>query len=275
MRHFFPARPLSRGAALLLWGFSRIARRRLRRGFRAVRVLRPEQLKSLPAGPLVIYLNHPSWWDPLVCLLLARTLQPGRQHRAPISAASLREYRFFGNIGMFPVEQDSLRGAAQFLRASTAVLESGGVLWITAEGHFTDARVRPTRLKAGLGALLHRSGPVTVLPLALEYTFWNQRAPEVLAAFGEPFLVHSGRQHSTAEWTALLESRLQALQEELAAASLRRDESAFTTVLQGARGTSGVYGVWQRVRSGLRGTKHATDHEAGSKDSGRSAGGEQ
>ncbi len=26
----------------------------------------------------------------------------------------------------------------------------------------------------------------TFLPLALEYTFWNERAPEMLAAFGEP-----------------------------------------------------------------------------------------
>ncbi len=258
---------LPRGSGLLLRAFSIIARRRLRRGFRAVRLLHAERLRELPSGPVVIYLNHPSWWDPLACIAIARRLLPGRMHRAPISELALEEYRFFRNLGMFPVEQDSPRGATQFLRAAKAVLAANGVLWITAQGHFTDARIRPVRLMAGLGALLQRSANVTVIPLAVEYTFWNQRLPEALAAVGEPLRVAAVRERSAAGWTALLEQHLQAAQDALAEASLTRDPAAFMTVLEGKRGTSGMYGAWQRLRSRFAGQDYQADHLA---DAGRS-----
>ena len=253
---------LSLWSRLLLLLFSMIGRRRLRRNFRAVRMLHAERLRHIPAGPLVIYLNHPSWWDPIVCAELARRLLPGREHRAPISEASLREYPFFRRIGMFPVEQNALRGAAQFLRDASAVLNGGGVLWITAEGHFTDARTRPTRLASGLGALLHRASGVTVVPLAVEYSFWNQRLPEVLLGVGEPLSVSQGRERSTGEWTAVLEASLQAAQDNVAAASLRRDSTAFKTLLEGRRGMAGPYALWQRVSARVHGDHYRADHEA-------------
>lgn len=252
---------LSAWSRLLLLLFSMSGRRRLRRGFRAVRMLRAERLRAAPAGPLVIYLNHPSWWDPIVCAELARTLLRSRQHRAPISEASLRQYPFFARIGMFAVQQKTLRGAAQFLRQSQAVLRAGGVLWITAEGHFTDPRTRPTRLMPGLGALLQRTDGVTVIPLAVEYTFWNQRRPEVLLAVGEPLYVHSAGERGAAAWTVALEANLQATQDDLAAASLRRDETRFTTLLEGRQGTGGPYALWRRLHAWLRGRRYVPDHQ--------------
>ena len=214
----------------------------------------------------MIYLNHPSWWDPIVCAELARRLLPGRKHRAPISAESLQRYRLFRHMGMFPVAQKSPRGAAQFLRVSQAVLNAGGVLWVTAEGHFTDPRTRPTRLAPGLGALLHRTGGVTVIPLAVEYTFWNQRLPEVLLAVGEPLHVHLAAERTTSEWTEALEANLQAAQDKLAAASAQRDPVPFTILLEGGKGTAGPYGVWQRMSAKLRGERFDADHEASAQE---------
>jgi 1-acyl-sn-glycerol-3-phosphate acyltransferase len=231
---------------LLLRGFSMIARRRLRRAFRAVRLLGAERLPGQAQGPLIVYLNHPSWWDPLVCLAVAQAVLPQRVHYAPISAASLVQYPLFARLGLFAVEQDSLRGAAQFLRGAGAVLDAGGVLWITAQGSFTDARERPVALKPGLGALVHRLPRATVVPMALEYTFWNQRLPEALVALGEP-VVADGGEHAAAEWTAMLADRLGAVQNELAMASQERDGARFSTLLEGGRGTSGIYGAWQRL----------------------------
>lgn len=245
----------------LLLLFSVIGRRRLRKSFRAVRMLHPERLRSLPAGPVVIYLNHPSWWDPIVCAELARRLVPGRKHRAPISAASLQQYPFFRQMGMFPVEQGSARGAAQFLRTAGSVLAGNGVLWITAQGHFTDVRPRPVELKAGLGSLLQRAAGVTVLPLALEYTFWNQRLPEVLVAAGEPLTISTVRERSTAGITTHLQQALQQLQDELANTSQLRDGSLFTTLLEGRQGMAGPYAAWQRLRSTVRGEQSSADHQ--------------
>ena len=243
----------------LVRAFATIARRRLRGGFRAVRVLHPERL-SQARGPVIVYLNHPSWWDPLVCLTAARALLPGRSHYAPISATALEKYGLFGYLGMFPVAQDTVRGAAQFLRASSAVLTGGDVLWITAQGHFTDVRVRPVALKAGLGALLARCTEATVIPMAVEYTFWNQRLPEVLVGFGEPLQVGHAGEHTSAAWTGLLAAALEVTQDQLAAAAMARDEGRFTTLLEGARGTAGFYGVWQRLRARLLGERWRPDH---------------
>jgi 1-acyl-sn-glycerol-3-phosphate acyltransferase len=233
---------------LLVRGFSVIARRRLRQGFRALRIVGGERLQAQAGGPLLVYLNHPSWWDPLVCLAIARALLPRRTHYAPISAASLIEYPLFERLGMFPVQQDALRGVAQFLRGSQQVLHSGGVLWITAQGSFTDARVRPAALKSGLGALLHRLPQATVLPLAIEYTFWNERLPEALVSVGEPIGVSNGPSRSSEAWTKLLEGRLESLQDELAELAIQRDPKPFTTLLRGDQGTAGFYGWWQRLR---------------------------
>jgi 1-acyl-sn-glycerol-3-phosphate acyltransferase len=257
---------LSFASRLLLLAFSVIARRRLRRNFRAVRMLHVERLRGAPAGPLVIYLNHPSWWDPILCAELARRLLPGREHRAPISSEALRRYRFFGHIGMFPVEQRSARGAAQFLRAARAVLHMGGVLWITAEGHFTDPRTRPTQLMPGLGALLSRTEGVTIIPLAVEYTFWNQRLPEALLAAGVPLHVNASGEHSAAQWTAALEGNLQTAQDNLAALSLQRNAAAFTTLLEGNRGIAGPYALWQRISARLRGERYIPDHEIATRE---------
>ena len=135
--------------------FQRIVRMYFRRHFRSVMVQQAETLESL-TGPLIVYANHSSWWDPMVSVLLAETLLPGRKHYAPMDAAALKRYPILAKIGIFPVEMATARGAAQFLRTSQAILASGGVVWITPQGRFADSRERPLGFKPGLGALAAR-----------------------------------------------------------------------------------------------------------------------
>src|SRR5271168_2379987 len=63
----------------------------LARNFHAVRLSRSCRPGPVPDGPLIIVLNHPSWWDPLVGLLLAE-LFPDRAHYAPMDANALGRY---------------------------------------------------------------------------------------------------------------------------------------------------------------------------------------
>ncbi len=238
---------------LLLALFRRfIAKRRLRRQFLAVRLAFADRLPPGNTGKLIFYLNHPSWWDPLLCMVLAQRFIPGRNFYAPIDAEQLERYRVLRPLGLFPVEIGTVRGAAQFMRAATAVLRAGDVLGLTPQGTFTDIRTRPPAFKPGLGALMERmeraGHDVIAVPIAIEYTFWNQRLPEALVAVGHP--VHTAPEtgaRSAATWTASLEAELAAAQDALAALSAARDERAFETLLQGQRGTAGVYGLWQRM----------------------------
>src|SRR3712207_2550788 len=91
----------------LLWRwFSWYAERFLRKHFHAVRLAADTPPPQVPSGvPLVVYANHPPWWDPMLAIYLARRLWPQRRHYWPIDAAMLRKYRFFAKLGFFGVDQ--------------------------------------------------------------------------------------------------------------------------------------------------------------------------
>ena len=169
--------------------FAAYSRGYLRRRFHAVRVLKSALPPRDCPHPLVVYLNHAAWWDPLVCLLLAREFFPRRTSFAPIDAAMLERYRIFKQLGFFGVEQGTTRGALTFLRTAQATLaSSANALWLTPQGRFVDVRERPLRLQDGLGALATRTPNAAFIPLAIEYAFWTEPRPEILVAFGEPIV---------------------------------------------------------------------------------------
>jgi len=191
-------------------------------------------------------------------VVLARIALPHRRHYAPMDADALQRYPLFRRLGIFPVEMTSARGAAIFLRTSTAVLRAGGVLWLTPQGRFADPRAVPLAFKPGLGALALRMPEVPLLPMAVEYTFWDERLPEALVRFGEPQQVEATL--SASEATSRLEQVLAAEMLRLQAASVARDARAFETVVQGKRGTGGVYGFARRLGSLLVGKRFQPDH---------------
>jgi 1-acyl-sn-glycerol-3-phosphate acyltransferase len=248
-------------------GFARYMRRYVRRNFHAVRVLRGG-LPRLPAGrPAVVYTNHPSWWDPALFVVLATHFFTGRPGFGPMDAAAFRKYRIMRRIGVFPIEADSARGAATFLRVTERVLaEPNAMLWITAQGHFADARERPLRLAPGTAHLAARLDGVALVPLALECTFWNERFPEALVAFGEP-IESGGHRGGVDAWRSVLEERLTATMDRLAEAAVARDPARFETVLHGRTGIGGFYDLGRRLRALVRGERFSAAHG----DDGRAA----
>lgn len=247
----------------LLRGFARYSRRYLARHFHGVRLARggaaPDETWD---GPLVIYCNHSSWWDPLVGLLLALELLPARRHFAPIEAAQLERYRFFARLGFFGVEAGTLTGARAFLETAGAILErTDSVLWITPQGRFGDPRERPPRLQAGL-AHLARRGNACLLPLALEYPFWDERLPEALARFGQPLDAAAVSGRPASEITRILAARLGRAQDRLAADAQTRDRAAFDLLLSGRSGVGGVYDRLRAAAARLRGERFQREHGA-------------
>jgi 1-acyl-sn-glycerol-3-phosphate acyltransferase len=217
------------------------------------------------SGPLIVYANHSSWWDPMVCVLLAGALLPERSHYAPMDAAALERYPILRKIGIFPVEMATARGAAQFLRTSQAILECDCIVWITPQGRFADAR-EPLTFKPGLGVLAVRVPGVTLLPLAIEYTFWDERLPETLLRCGDPLRFTAGT--STDAATQQLEQALATTMQELKAAAIARDARAFHVLLRGGRGTGGFYALGRRLRAVFTGKPARTDHTERSEPNG-------
>jgi 1-acyl-sn-glycerol-3-phosphate acyltransferase len=230
------------------------------RHFHAVRLANSPRFPR-SAGPLIVYANHASWWDPLAFIVISRYFLPTASHYAPMDAAALKHYALLRKLGIFPVEAGTRRGAAQFLRAANEILSTpNSVLWLTPEGRFTDMRTRPAIFRPGLAALAARAGACTFVPLAFEYTFWDERLPEILINCGQPIEVTEGHLHSNAEWSDHLGAALATTQDELAALAKLRDPARFETILSGRVGISGVYETWKRLLALLTGRAYQGSH---------------
>ncbi len=241
--------------------FRRIVRRYFRRHFHGVRISGASRLQGI-TGPLIVYANHSSWWDPMVAILLAEELMPERSHFAPMDEEALSRYGILRKVGIFPIEMKTARGAAQFLRRGLSIVDEGGVLWITPQGRFVDPHVRPLEFKPGLASLAARiassCGVCTLLPLAIEYTFWDERLPEVLLRFGEPVSVLRGATPEKVQ--ERLVGALVRTMDRLRNLAASRDASAFSTLARGAVGVGGFYAIGQRLKALLLRRPYRAEH---------------
>jgi len=245
----------------LLRFFRRIVRGYFRRHFHAVRIAHASRFKDA-SGPLIVYANHSSWWDPMVCMLLAAELMPERDHYAPMDAAALEKYAILKRLGIFPVEISSPRGAVQFLRTGEAILAAGAVLWVTPQGRFADPRERPLAFKPGMAALAARTaasmGSCTLLPLAIEYPFWDERLPETLLCFAGPVVVTAGETAESVQQRAM--AALEAALDEIKAKALARDPSGFDLLVRGSLGAGGFYALGKRLRALVTRRPYVPEH---------------
>lgn len=256
--------PLDARSPLLLGLFRLYLRYFFWRKFHAVRLAAGDAPPAYTGRPLVIYCNHPSWWDPALILLAMPHVFPGRRGFGPMDAAELERYGLFRRFGLFGIDPASPRGAAHFLRVARAGLaQPDTMLGITAEGSFTDPRLRPVRLRAGLAHLARHHPEAVFLPLALEYGFWNESKPEALLRFGAPVQLPPGNTNSVAEWQLALEAALTQTMDALAAASAQRDPALFTKLFSGTAGVGGIYDLWRRTRAAAGGRRFDAQHEPG------------
>ncbi len=244
--------------------FSFYLRLRFRGSFHAIRM--SGATAELPRDrPVIIYGNHPSWWDPALYLVLANGLFRGRPGFGPMDAPSLARYAFFRRLGIFGIEKDSMAGARHFLEVARHVLGNavgpGGraMIWVTGEGHFADPRRRPIALRAGIAHLARTVPDVLLVPLAVEYVFWNESRPELLLRFGAPIATDASLR--PAEWCRILEDALTVELDALAADSMSRDKQRFQAVLRGGAGSSIVYDLYRRARAMLSGKAFSPAHE--------------
>jgi 1-acyl-sn-glycerol-3-phosphate acyltransferase len=234
----------------------RVAAGYLRKHCHAVRLAKSSVPVPTDGEPVLVAMNHPSWWDPLLAFVLSRQF-PDHAHYGVIDVRMLAKYRMLAKAGIFGIDLRSQRGAVDFLRRGRAVLDRPRhALWVTAQGEFADVRRRPLELRPGVGHLAASMERGWVVPLALEIGFWNERAPEALARFGAPLPVGG----TAREQSAAIEAALAANLDALAVDSIARDPERFTTLVNGRTGVGGVYDLWRRLRSTVRGERFDPTH---------------
>jgi hypothetical protein len=242
--------------------FSRYFTRYFRRHMNALRVARWGEPQVEPgAGPIVLYATHPSCWDAAVFILLSSRHFPDHAGYAPIEAAMLRKYGFFGRIGGYGVDLDSVRGASNFLASSADILtRNDSAIWVAAQGRFTDARQRPLGLRPGIARLAEIAPNALFIPVAIEYAFWEERGAEAFVAYGAAIGGEELLGLSRDERRDHLEERLTAIADRLSADVMSREPQRFTSLLEGRAGVGGVFDLWKRLRARLRGERYDPAH---------------
>jgi 1-acyl-sn-glycerol-3-phosphate acyltransferase len=247
----------------LIRGFRAYVRRFLRKNFHAVRLSKTSAVVPKPGVPIIVVLNHPSWWDPLIVTLLS-DLFPGAEHYGAIDAEAVKKYPVFQKLGFFPVDSSSLRGAAEFLKLATHILsEPNRIVWLTAQGEFADVRTRPLNLRTGVGHLAARVPDAVIVPIAIEYSFWTEKAPEALVRIGVPIRTSDHAKLHGKEWTTIIEAGLTETLDTLNRETMTRNPALFTPLIEGRSAIGGMYDLWRRLAAWATGRKFQSEHTLG------------
>ena len=177
---------------------------------------------------------------------------------------ALGRYGFFRRLGIFGIDKHTAAGARRFLSVGRQVMKHPGgpagrlMLWVTAEGDFTDPRLRPVRLRPGIAHLAALLPDALLVPLAVEYVFWNESRPELLLRIGTPLAADQGLR--AADWTIRLQAALTETMDALAIDAQARQPNRFTRLLLGRAGVGGPYDLWRRFRARLAGRDFTPSH---------------
>jgi 1-acyl-sn-glycerol-3-phosphate acyltransferase len=272
-----PAAPNRRVQDVFIWYARRLARKK----FHALR-LDPASLPCLEslAGeprPVLVAMNHSSWWDPILGVLVGSRFCRERSHLSPMDSVQLRRFSFFRRLGLFGINPDSPASMDAMLAyiLERFRVDPSPILWITPQGEFTDVR-EPVRVRPGLAALASRltsagaGDGLRMVAMASELAFWQDARPEVFIRVVD---VPPPPAPGLGAWQRTITGAMQANADALAALVRARDPGAFTNLLgagpaTGAARVHPVYDLYLRLtgRSGrltTRAERLAPAHQGG------------
>lgn len=242
-----PARPSAGFRRVFAWYTRRLASKR----FNAVR-LTHESIETLDTahrhdGPVILAMNHASWWDPLVGLLIAERFFPERPSAAPMAMEQWETFKFMRKLGIFGVETDH-PGAMDRMGDHVGTLfreQPRTLLAITPQGEFADVRT-PVRIRPGISAIAADQPAARVLSIALEYAFWTDQRPEVFVSAAR---IERPEANSTPAWHRAITRSMRANAQSLSEAVIARDPSRFVEPFErrGA-GVNATYDTLAKLR---------------------------
>lgn len=154
----------------------------------------------------IYFLNHTSWWDGLIPLLLNHFVFK-QKARALMEDKQMRDYPFFSKIGAFSINLDESRSSIQSLRyALSSVKRENSSLYIYPEGEFGDGCEQNITFKPGLAWLVKRLPAVDVVPVAIHQNHFRHSKPELFISVGKHIKIDNSLDSS--EISLLLENSL-------------------------------------------------------------------
>lgn len=133
----------------------------------------------------IYYLNHHSWWDGLIPLLL-NEYRFHQQARAMMEDKQMLEHSFFQKIGAFSINRKDKRHSVTALRYAVQSFERPNAsLFIYPEGRITPAGT-PFRFESGLAWLSSKLPQMDVVPIGIHMHTIRYDKPELHLQVGTP-----------------------------------------------------------------------------------------
>jgi hypothetical protein len=234
-----PARHSRLGDALIYWALVRSA---IWSHFARVWLRVEGPIPTPAAGPLIFYLNHPSWWDGYLAYVLSRMVLENRfQSFCMMDERELRRYRFFTWIGAFSVNRQDARSALASVVYISRLLAArrDRALAIFPQGEITPNDRRPLTMFSGMAHAAQRAGGATLWPVALRYEFRGEQRPEAFIRAGPAHhaCADSDARALTADAGARLTAACDALRDEVTGGQLEE----YRVLLHGRPGPDKIF----------------------------------
>lgn len=193
--------------------------------------------------PIILAMNHASWWDPLTGMLLSRRFFPDRATATPIEMEQFEKFRFFSMLGVFGLDTSSGEAPEAFQRfvAERFERDERATLILTPQGTFADHR-DPVRIRPGVAAVASKHPEARVIVLSAEYGFWEDQRPEI---FMRAIELDAPQTPSTTGWVRAITRGMRDNADALASLVRAREPEAFTDLL--GRSGSKVHPVYDLI----------------------------
>jgi 1-acyl-sn-glycerol-3-phosphate acyltransferase len=193
-------------------------------------------------GPVIAYLNHPSWWDGYLPILLHREVLRRRfQNYLMMDERQLRNYRFFTWLGAFSVrlkDHDSAARSVAYV-AQRLAERRDRCFWIYPQGKLTPNDRRPIVIYPGMARVALQAGRALLWPIAMRYEFRGEQRPEAFIRAGPPHVVPATADE--AELTAEAQRRLTVAVDALRDDVLEERFDDYQVLLRGKPGVNRVF----------------------------------
>ncbi len=144
-----------------------------------------QEYEPCPECKTVYYLNHHSWWDGLIPLIL-NEYRFRQKARAIMEDKQMKTYSLFQKIGAFSINRDDPRSAIRSLRyAVKSFNRDNASLFIYPEGTITPAG-SSMNFEGGLAWLHDKLENVDFVPVAIHMHTIRYDKPELHLHVGRP-----------------------------------------------------------------------------------------
>ncbi len=217
----------------------------LKKHFQRIYITGEENLK--PDNPVIFYMNHTCWWDPLIVFYLS-VMRWKYDGYAVMDLLQLTKYRFFRKFGVFSIDRQNGREALKSIEFAAKLLDrKERCLWIFPQGEMHPSNYRPIKFYSGISRIISKSKPVDAVPITFHYEFIQEQRPEIFISIGKPE-TFADELMPPAKMTLFLEQKLVNNLELERERISKKDFTHYKEIISGKRSISALFFSADRER---------------------------